>query len=142
MSARPPEGDWLGTPFLTFDRQGPFGVVRLDRPEARNAMTPAMYFGLKKAVRLVNAANAYRALIITGTDDVFAPGGDLGGRALSRHDALQKRAADVAGGGEGPSSPGIRHNAEIQCIQRSAAGASRGLRAGIRQFQQYRAGCA
>jgi hypothetical protein len=39
-SPRPPEGDWLGTPFLTFRRDGPFAVVTLDRPEARNAMTP------------------------------------------------------------------------------------------------------
>jgi hypothetical protein len=39
---RPPEGDWLGTPFLKFERQGPFGVVTLDRPKARNAMSPAM----------------------------------------------------------------------------------------------------
>ena len=37
--------DWLGTPYLRFTREGPFGVYTLDRPEARNAMTPAMYFG-------------------------------------------------------------------------------------------------
>src|SRR4051812_4206597 len=43
---RPPEGDWLGTPYLRFTREGPFGVCTLDRPEARNAMTPAMYFGI------------------------------------------------------------------------------------------------
>src|SRR5580693_3904909 len=52
-----------------------------DRPEARNALTPAMYFGLKRAVRLVNQDPDLAALIITGTGDVFAPGGDLGGRA-------------------------------------------------------------
>ena len=31
---RPPEGDWLGTPYLRFTREGPFGVCTLDRPEA------------------------------------------------------------------------------------------------------------
>ncbi len=41
-SPRPPEGDWLGTPFLTFRRDGPFAIVTLGRPEARNAMTPAI----------------------------------------------------------------------------------------------------
>jgi enoyl-CoA hydratase/carnithine racemase len=40
-----------------------------------------MYFGLKRAVRLVNTDPELAALIITGTGDVFAPGGDLGGRA-------------------------------------------------------------
>ena len=52
---RPPEGDWLGTPYLRFTREGPFGVCTLDRPEARNAMTPAMYFGIRYAVRHVDA---------------------------------------------------------------------------------------
>ncbi|HEY5844472.1 MAG TPA: enoyl-CoA hydratase/isomerase family protein, partial [Mycobacterium sp.] len=76
---RPPDGDWLGTPFLKFDRQGPFGVVTLDRPEARNAMTPAMYFGIRYAIGLVEADDHLAGLLITGTGDVFAPGGDLGG---------------------------------------------------------------
>ena len=35
---RPPEGDWLGTQYLRFTREGAFGVCTLDRPEARNAM--------------------------------------------------------------------------------------------------------
>jgi enoyl-CoA hydratase len=75
----PPEGDWLGTPFLKFERQGPFGVVTLDRPKARNAMSPAMYFGIGYAVNHVAADDDLAGLIITGTGDVFAPGGDLGG---------------------------------------------------------------
>ena len=40
-----------------------------------------MYYGIKRAVRLVNADPDLAALIITGTGDVFAPGGDLGGRS-------------------------------------------------------------
>ena len=51
----------------------------LDRPEARNAMTPAMYFGIRYAVGLVEADDDLAGLLITGTGDVFAPGGDLGG---------------------------------------------------------------
>lgn len=76
---RPPDGDWLGTPYLRFERRGPFGVVTLDRPEARNAMTPAMYFGIRYAVTHVEADPDLAGLLITGTGDVFAPGGDLGG---------------------------------------------------------------
>lgn len=79
LTPRPPEGDWLGTPYLKFERQGPFGVVTLDRPEARNAMTPAMYFGIRYAVTHVETDPDLAGLIITGTGDVFAPGGDLGG---------------------------------------------------------------
>jgi enoyl-CoA hydratase len=76
---RPPEGDWLGTPFLRFDRDGPLALVTVDRPEARNSMTPAMYFGLRYAIDHVNADETLAGLMVTGTGDVFIPGGDLGG---------------------------------------------------------------
>lgn len=73
--------DWnLGTKNLRIERDGPIAWCVIDRPQARNALTPSMYFGLKKAVTRVNADKEFRALIITGTGDVFAPGGDLGGR--------------------------------------------------------------
>src|ERR1700712_3820586 len=75
---RSPDGDWLGTPFLRFQRQGPFAVVTLDRPQARNAMTPAMYFGLRYAIGVVESDESLAGLLLTGTGDVFAPGGDLG----------------------------------------------------------------
>ena len=70
----------VGTNKLKLEKEGPILWCRIDRPEARNALTPAMYFGIKRAVRLVNSRPELAALIITGTDDVFAPGGDLGGR--------------------------------------------------------------
>jgi len=73
--------DELGATGLRFERDGAIAWCIIDRPEARNALTPAMYFGIKKAVRKVNADPDLAALIITGTGDVFAPGGDLGGRS-------------------------------------------------------------
>jgi enoyl-CoA hydratase/carnithine racemase len=81
VSPRPrhPEGDWLGTPYLGFERRGPVAVVTVDRPEARNSMTPAMYFGVRYAVDLVARSDDLAGLLITGTGDVFIPGGDLGG---------------------------------------------------------------
>lgn len=72
--------DDLGAAGLRFERQGVIGWCIIDRPEARNAFTPAMYFGIKRAVRLVNADPDLSAMIITGTGDVFSAGGDLGGR--------------------------------------------------------------
>ena len=75
---RPPEGDWLGTPYLRFERQLPFAHLTVDRPEARNALTQAMYFGIRYAVRLVDADPELAGLLITGVGDVFIPGGDLG----------------------------------------------------------------
>src|ERR1700733_2553191 len=76
---RPPEGDWLGTPYLSFERQGPVAFCTIDRPAARNAMTPAMYFGIRCAVGRLNEDPNLAGLLITGTGDVFAPGGDMTG---------------------------------------------------------------
>jgi enoyl-CoA hydratase len=73
--------DDLGAAGLRLEREGPIAWCVIDRPAARNALTPAMYFGIKRAVALVNTDVDLAALIITGTGDVFAPGGDLGGRA-------------------------------------------------------------
>src|SRR5215467_11679449 len=71
----------LGTTNLHFEREGSIAWCRIDRPAARNALTPGMYYGVKRAVSLVNGDPDLAALIITGTGDVFAPGGDLGGRS-------------------------------------------------------------
>jgi enoyl-CoA hydratase/carnithine racemase len=86
--------DDLGTPHLRLEREGVIAWCVIDRPAARNALTPAMYFGLKRAVRLVDADPDLAALIITGTGDVFAPGGDMGGRSEA---------------GEAPVPDGLRH---------------------------------
>jgi enoyl-CoA hydratase/carnithine racemase len=69
--------DDLGTPYLRLERRGPLAWCTIDRPKARNALTPAMYFGVRRAVDLVNADPELCALILTGTGDVFCPGGDM-----------------------------------------------------------------
>ena len=76
---QPPSGDWLGTPFLRFERFGTLARLTVDRPEMRNAMSPAMYFGVRYAIDHVNREPDLSGLLITGSGDVFVPGGDLGG---------------------------------------------------------------
>lgn len=78
----------LGAAGLCFERDGAIGWCIIDRPEARNAFTPAMYFGIKRAVHLVNRDPDLAALIITGTGDVFSAGGDLGGRSNEGDDPV------------------------------------------------------
>jgi len=78
------KGDDLGTPHLRLERRGPIGWCVIDRPEARNAFTSRMYFGIRRAVDLVTKDPDLHALVITGVGDVFSPGGDL---RLETHDA-------------------------------------------------------
>src|SRR5262249_59211294 len=73
--------DALGTSGLRLEREGSVAWCIIDRPAARNALTPGMYYGVRRAVHLVNSDPDLAALVITGTGDVFAPGGDLGGRS-------------------------------------------------------------
>ena len=70
--------DNLGSKYLKLERDGPIAWCIIDRPEAKNALTPAMYFGIQTAIKLVTHDPSLHALIITGTGDSFAPGGDMG----------------------------------------------------------------
>ena len=85
----------LGTSNLHLEREGPIAWCVIDRPAARNALTPSMYYGIKRAVHLVNTDPDLAALIITGTGDVFAPGGDLGGRQEPGDEPTPTIGADV-----------------------------------------------
>jgi len=79
---RRPEGDWLGTPYVRFERRGGLAYCIVDRPEARNAMTGSMYFAVRYAVDVVNNDPELFGMLLTGTGDVFIPGGDLGASAV------------------------------------------------------------
>jgi enoyl-CoA hydratase/carnithine racemase len=60
------------------ERQGNVLVVRINRPEARNAMNRRVMAGLGLAVQEAEAETAIRALVLTGTGDkAFCSGRDL-----------------------------------------------------------------
>jgi enoyl-CoA hydratase/carnithine racemase len=58
---------------LTYDERGDIGVVTINRPEARNALTHTTYAELEDAVRTSTA----RCLVITGADPAFCSGDDV-----------------------------------------------------------------
>jgi enoyl-CoA hydratase/carnithine racemase len=84
----------LGTPFLRFEREGHLAWCTIDRPASRNALSAAMYFGVKRAVQLVNAWEEPTALILTGVGDVFAPGGELRGRVEDANPVVDQLGTD------------------------------------------------
>ena len=55
--------------------------VRIDRARKRNAMTQEMYRGVKRAAILADGDPELDALCITGSEDVFAVGGDMSGES-------------------------------------------------------------
>jgi enoyl-CoA hydratase len=58
---------------LLYRTEGHVGVITLNRPEARNALTWRTYALLEEAVRTTTA----RCLVITGTDPAFCSGDDV-----------------------------------------------------------------
>jgi enoyl-CoA hydratase/carnithine racemase len=52
-------------------------IVRLDRPEKKNALTIDMYESMAEALRQGEADADVRAVLITGTADCFTAGNDL-----------------------------------------------------------------
>lgn len=89
-----PQSFDLGTPFLRLEREGHLAWCTIDRPSSRNALSPAMYFGVKRAVQLVNALPDPTALLITGVADVFAPGGELRGRVEDPNPVVDQLGVD------------------------------------------------
>ena len=70
--------DELGVPGLRFERRGPVAWCTVDNPARRNALSMAMYRGLGRAVRLVRDDPGLEVLVVTGVDDVFVVGGEIG----------------------------------------------------------------
>ncbi|MGN6216634.1 MAG: enoyl-CoA hydratase/isomerase family protein [Solirubrobacterales bacterium] len=53
------------------------GLVRLNRPEARNALSPEMRAELAAALERLDADPEVRCLVIAGSDEFFAAGADI-----------------------------------------------------------------
>jgi enoyl-CoA hydratase/carnithine racemase len=59
------------------DRGGGVAVLRLHRPDRRNAWTLLMAHELDRACRAIDADGSIRVLVVTGSGDVFSVGADL-----------------------------------------------------------------
>jgi len=68
------------SPLVESSRDGHVALCRLNRPEARNALSPELMEELATAVEGFDADPEVRCVVIAGTDDVFASGADI--RAL------------------------------------------------------------
>ncbi len=69
-------------------------LCRLDRPEARNALSPELMEELARAVEAFDADAEIRCIVIAGSDDVFAAGADVGALAEREfHEAVFHPAA-------------------------------------------------
>jgi enoyl-CoA hydratase/carnithine racemase len=63
---------------LLWQEQNGIGIVTLNRPQSRNALTFAMYEGIRNVCERVTAGTGLRAIVITGAGEkAFAAGTDI-----------------------------------------------------------------
>ena len=62
---------------VDYEKRGPFAVVKINRPEARNAVNAAVANGIEDAIDQIEADDSIWVGIITGEPPVFCAGADL-----------------------------------------------------------------
>ena len=73
---------------------GHVALCRLNRPEARNALSPELMADLAEQIERFDVDSEVRCIVIAGSDEVFAAGADIGALAARQfQDALFHPAA-------------------------------------------------
>lgn len=87
----------MNTDHCIVEREGQVLIVTLNRPEAKNALSPGMLLGMYNAWRLLDSDDDLRVAILTGRGDVFCAGADLKamGGGTQSDDEFQQRMAEV-----------------------------------------------
>src|SRR5579885_1358220 len=62
---------------VDFEQRGPFAVITINRPEARNAVNAAVASGIEEAIDQIEADDGTWVGILTGVPPVFCAGADL-----------------------------------------------------------------
>ncbi len=82
---------------LRIEEDGGIAVVRIDRPEARNALNAETLSALTDTARTLGRRSDISAVILTGTDRFFSAGIDLKAEPRASATLLERRDAARAG---------------------------------------------
>src|ERR1043166_1414095 len=67
----------MTSPFIISERIGSVEIIRINRPEKRNALSREMLAALAEKFRSINEQTDLRAVILTGAGDAFCAGTDI-----------------------------------------------------------------
>jgi enoyl-CoA hydratase/carnithine racemase len=99
--------------------EGPIRIIRMNRPEKKNALTSAMYDAMAEAIETANGASPIRCVLICGAPGAFSAGNDLG-------DFMK-----AATGGEGLGNAVLRFLYALARAERPLVAAVQGVAVGI-----------
>jgi enoyl-CoA hydratase len=79
---------------VTAERRGRVGIARLNRPEARNALSPELLVALGDLIEAWDAEPEIGCIVIAGSDEYFAAGADI--KAMSERSFQEAMATPTA----------------------------------------------
>jgi enoyl-CoA hydratase/carnithine racemase len=77
------------------EQRDAIGIVTIDRPEKRNALSPEVLEALASAIEDFDNDTGVRCIVIAGSDDVFAAGADI--KAMSERTFQDVVGASISG---------------------------------------------
>src|SRR3954466_15704227 len=81
---------------ILIETRGRVGIIRLNRPQALNALSSALNADLARAVAAFDADDGVGAILITGSEKAFAAGADI--KEMADKTAVEMFMDDFAGG--------------------------------------------
>lgn len=87
--------DALSMSLVLTHREEPIAVVQLNRPEALNALSPALIQELVAALQALDRDEKIRAIVLTGSEKSFAAGADI--KEMATLSAKEMRERDLIG---------------------------------------------
>src|SRR5436190_14106174 len=104
---------------ITVADQGPIRIVRMNRPDKKNALTASMYGAMADALENANSHRDIRCVVIAGLPGVFSAGNDLA------------EFSQAATSGEGVGASVIRFLHALARSERPLVAAVQGLAVGV-----------
>jgi enoyl-CoA hydratase/carnithine racemase len=83
------------TGHIVMTDDGPVRIIRLNRPEKKNALTLAMYAGMTEALRQADQTDAILCVLFAGAPEVFCAGNDLADFMKAAEGGLDPRAHEL-----------------------------------------------